>query len=135
MADVSWIEDFADRGGRAVVSGDARMRSVALERAALEASGLVAIFPSSKKFFDGLGRYGQIAYLARWFPVIEELARNASPGSHYRLPPNFSGEMDQVQELKPLAEIEAERAAKRAAKEDAEGPDADQAEPDDGPDG
>lgn len=120
MGDVPWIEDFAARGGRAVVSGDARMRNVALERAALEAAGLVAIFPSSKKYFDGLGRFGQIAYLVRWFPVIAVLARDAPAGSHYRLPPNFSGELDQVEALRPLAEIEAEKERKRQER-DADG--------------
>lgn len=109
LADVPWIEDFAARGGRVVISGDARMRNVALERAALEAAGLVAIFPGSKKYFDGLGRYGQIAYLIRWFPVIEALAREAPAGTHYRLPASFSGERDQVTELRSLTEIEAER--------------------------
>lgn len=43
--DVNWIEDFTARGGRLVVSGDGNMRRVQLERAALEASGLVAVFP------------------------------------------------------------------------------------------
>jgi len=107
MGDVPWIEDFAARGGRVVVSGDARMRNVALERAALEAAGLIAIFPGSKKTFDALGRYGQIAYLIRWFPVIEKLAREAPVGTHYRLPAHYSGEPEAVVELRSLAEIEA----------------------------
>lgn len=85
------------------------MRRVALERAALEAAGLIAIFPGSKKFFDSLGRYGQTAYLIRWFPVIERLAREAAPGSHFRLPPSFTADFDSVTELKSLAEIEAAR--------------------------
>jgi len=96
------------------------MRNIALERAALEAAGLVAIFPSSKKYFDGLGRYGQISYLIRWFPAIEALARNAPAGTHYRLPPNFSGDANQIEELRPLAEIEAEKVRKRQAREAAE---------------
>lgn len=115
MEDVSWIEDFAARSGRVVVSGDANMRRVALERAALEAAGLIAIFPGSKKFFDSLGKYGQTAYLIRWFPVIERLAREAPPGSHFRLPPSFTGDFESVTELKSLTEIEA---AKREEDED-----------------
>lgn len=108
MGDVPWIEDFAARGGRVVVSGDARMRNVALERAALEAAGLVAIFPGSKKAFDGLGRYGQIAHLIRWYPVIERLAREAPIGTHYRLPATYTADFDSVVELRSLAEIDAE---------------------------
>lgn len=107
MQDVSWIEDFAARSGKVVVSGDTNMRRVALERAALEAAGLIAIFPGSKKFFDSLGKYGQTAYLIRWFPVIERLAREAPPGSHFRLPASFTGEFESVTELRSLTEIEA----------------------------
>lgn len=109
MADVSWIEDFAARDGKLIVSGDTNMRRVALERAALEAAGLVAVFPGSKKFFDSLGRYGQTGYLIRWFPVIERLAREATPGSHFRLPASFTAEFESVSELKSLAEIDADR--------------------------
>ena len=110
--DVNWIENFAARGGRLFVSGDASMRSNHLERAALEASGLVAVFPSSKQWFDGLGKWGQAGYLAVWFPAIIRLANEAALGSHYRLPPSFSADYDSIASLKPLSEIEAEREAK-----------------------
>ena len=116
-ADVSWIEDFARRGGRLVVSGDANMRRNHLERAALEASGLVAVFPSSKQFFDGLRKWGQAAYLTAWFPAIVDLAQHADPGSHWRLPPSFSGERASVIGLRPLAEVESEREAKARRRE------------------
>ena len=110
--DVNWIETFAGRGGRLFVSGDASMRSNHLERAALEASGLVAVFPSSKQWFDGLRKWGQAAYLTVWFPAILRLAADAEPGSHWRLPPSFSAEFDSVLQLRPLAEIDAERELK-----------------------
>lgn len=110
--DVNWIEDFAQRGGRLFVSGDANMRTTHLERAALEASGLVAVFPSSKQWFDGLRKWGQAAYLIAWFPAIVRLADEAELGSHWRIPPSFSGEFDSLIPLRPLAEIEAEREAK-----------------------
>lgn len=114
--DVPWIEAFAARDGRLVVSADANMRYVALERAALEASGLIAVFPSSKTWFDELRKYGQTAYLVRWFPVIERLAREADRGAHFRLPPSFTGDFDSITQLRSLAEIEAEKMAKEAAK-------------------
>lgn len=53
--DVSWIEDFSARRGTLVVSGDGNMRRVQLERAALEASGLIAVFPHMK-WYGNLGR-------------------------------------------------------------------------------
>ena len=112
--DVAWIEDFARRGGRLVFSGDANMRHVQLERAALEASGLVAVFPSSKKYFDGLRKWGQAGYVMVWLPAILRLAEEAPAGSHYRLPPSFSGDFDAIAPLRSLAEIEAEVAAKAA---------------------
>jgi hypothetical protein len=88
-----------------------------LERAALEASGLVAVFPSTKQFFDGLRKWGQAAYLTVWFPVVLDLAQNAAPGTHWRLPPSFSGDRTSVVELRPLAQIEAERELKARQRE------------------
>ncbi len=115
--DVNWIEDFAQRGGRLFVSGDASMRTTHLERAALEASGLVAVFPSSKQWFDGLRKWGQAGYLTVWFPVIVQLANEAEAGSHWRLPPSFSGDFTSITRLRPLAEIEAERESKARQRE------------------
>lgn len=117
LLDADWIPAFAERNGKLIVSGDARMRNVQLERAALEASGLIAVFPSSKKFFDGLGKWGQAGYLTTWFPSIVRLAKEAPAGAHYRLPDSFSGKFDSIVELRSLTEIEAEAAAKAAARQ------------------
>lgn len=100
--DVSWIEQFRDRGGRCFVSGDARMRRVVGERAALQASGLVGIFPPAGKFYDDLRRFRQAAYFIAWFPVIEELARSGPAGTHYRLPTSFSGDRADIIEMPAL---------------------------------
>ena len=116
ILDADWIADFAQRGGRLIVSGDARMRHVQLERAALEAAGLVAVFPSSKQFFDGLRKWAQAGYLISWFPAILRLAAEAQTGAHYRLPPTFSGEFASLILMRSLAEIDAEVEAKAAAK-------------------
>lgn len=116
ILDIDWIPDFARRGGRLIVSGDARMRQVQLERAALEASGLVAVFPSSKQFFDGLRKWMQAGYIMTWFPAILRLADEAPAGAHYRLPPTFSGEYESLIPMRSLADIEAEAEAKAAIK-------------------
>ena len=116
ILDVDWITDFSQRGGRLVVSGDASMRRVQLERAALEASGLVAVFPSSKQFFDGLRKWAQAGYLMAWFPAILRLAGEAEAGSHYRIPPSFSGEFDSLILMRSLSDIDAELESKAAAK-------------------
>jgi hypothetical protein len=116
-ADINWIEDFARRDGRLFVSGDASMRTTHLERAALEASGLVAVFPSSKQWFDGLKKWGQAAYLTVWFPSILRLATEAERGTHWRLPASFSGEFTSLIPMKSLAEIEVERETKARQRE------------------
>ena len=115
--DVNWIESFAARGGKLFVSGDASMRTTHLERAALEASSLVAVFPSSKQYFDGLKKWGQAAYLTVWFPAILRLADEAEPGTHWRLPASFSSDFGSLVPLRPLAEIEAERERKARARD------------------
>lgn len=117
--DVDWISDFANRNGRLVISGDGNMRRVQLERAALEASGIVAVFPHMK-WYGNLGRWGQAAFFLAWFPAIMRLTEVAERGAHYRIPPSLSGQFDSLEQLKSLAEIEQEReqkAAERAAEQ------------------
>lgn len=115
LPDVNWIEDFSRRGGRLVVSGDGNMRRVQLERAALEASGVIAVFPHMK-WYGSLGRWGQAAFFMAWFPTIIRLAQHAEPGTHFRIPNSMSGEFDSLEKLRSLAEIEHERSQKAAEK-------------------
>lgn len=106
-ADVDWISEFAARGGRCVVSGDEKMRNRPPERAALQAAGLVAIFPPESRFWKPLLAYGQAAFLIRWFRVIEEITRNAEPGAHFRLPAIWTNiTPDAVITLKMIGEDE-----------------------------
>lgn len=123
--DVNWIEEFAARGGRLVVSGDGNMRRVQLERAALEASGLVAVFPRMK-WYGSLGKWGQAAFFLAWFPAIMRLANEAEAGAHFRIPTSLTGQFESLEQLKSLAEIEREREEKAAKREAAR-----QAQPDD----
>lgn len=115
LEDVHWIEDFSRRGGRLIVSGDGNMRRVQLERAALEASGLIAVFPHMK-WYSNLGRWGQAAFFMAWFPSIIRLAQDAEQGSHFRIPTSLSGDFESLEKLKSLAEIEYERSQKAAEK-------------------
>lgn len=102
LADVDWIASFRAAGGRCIVTGDPKMRGRIAERAALEASGLVAIFPPIKGWYDRLKRYGQAAFLIRWLPEIARLAQEAEPGSHFRLPPTFELDPTRITELRRL---------------------------------
>ena len=115
LSDVSWIEDFGIRGGRLIVSGDGNMRRVQLERAALEASGVVAVFPHMK-WYSGLGRWGQAAFFMAWFPAIVRLAKEADAGSHFRIPTSLSGDFNSLESLRSLADIERERMQKALEK-------------------
>jgi hypothetical protein len=102
MLDVDWIPEFAARGGRCVVSGDPKMRGRIAERAALQAAGFTAIFPPRKGWYDDLRRYGQAAYLLRWFPTIMHVAANEPLGDHFRLPPTFDVEAGKIERLSKL---------------------------------
>lgn len=101
-ADVDWLERFAARGGRCVVSGDERMRDRPAERAALQGSGLIAVFPPEGRFWTPLRLHGQAAFLIRWFPVVVRLAEDSQPGDHFRLPQSWSADFDTVRPLPRL---------------------------------
>lgn len=104
QADVDWIASFRQRQGRCIVSGDERMRDRPPERAALESAEVVAVFPPEGRFWTPLRLFGQAAFLIRWYPVIERLAREAPAGAHFRLPSAWSAEYDKLQSLPRLAD-------------------------------
>lgn len=100
--DVDWISAFASRGGKCLISGDAKMRNIVFERAALQASGLIAIFPPAGHFFRDLRAAGQAGYLTRWLLVIQDIATTADVGEHFRLPADFSADRGRVLKLPQL---------------------------------
>lgn len=102
LADVDWLTDFANRDGNCIVSGDERMRDRPAERAALQAAGIVAVFPPEGRFWTPLRLHGQAAFLIRWFPVIVELAQDSPPGEHFRLPMSWTLDRDSVRTLPRL---------------------------------
>lgn len=104
QADVDWITAFAGRGGRCMVSGDERMRDRPAERAALQASGIIAIFPPEGRFWTPLRLYGQAAFLIRWFEVVSRIAIDADEGTHFRLPQSWTVDRDAVRTLPRLAD-------------------------------
>lgn len=106
QGDVNWITAFAERGGRCVISGDEKMRDRPPERAALQAAGLVAFFPPEPRIWKAFGRYGQAAYVIRWFPVMVEVARSAEGAAHFRLPGSWTSPLRE--HLVELRHIQAE---------------------------
>ncbi|WP_374322371.1 hypothetical protein [Brevundimonas sp.] len=101
-ADVDWLADFAHRHGSCIISGDERMRDRPAERAALQAAGIVAVFPPEGRFWTPLRLYGQAAFLIRWFPIIVQLARDSEAGEHFRLPPSWTLDIASVRKLPRL---------------------------------
>ena len=104
QADVDWLTEFANRDGNCIVSGDERMRDRPAERAALQAAGIVAVFPPEGRFWTPLRLHGQAAFLIRWFPGIVELAENSQPGEHFRLPMSWTLDIGSVRTL-PLLDL------------------------------
>jgi hypothetical protein len=102
QADVDWLADFALREGSCIVSGDERMRDRPAERAALQAAGIVAVFPPEGRFWTPLRLYGQAAFLIRWFPIIVRLAQDSEPGEHFRLPSSWTLDIESVRKLPRL---------------------------------
>lgn len=116
-ADVDWLRAFKAGGGRCIVTGDPKMRGRINERMALQASGLIAIFPPRKgKWYESLGRYGQAAYWFRWLPEIMRLASEAEEGEHFQLPPTFDLDPGKVQRLRPLRGPDLEEVRERHAR-------------------
>lgn len=100
--DIDWLADFARRGGTCIVSGDERMRDRPAERAALQASGVLAVFPPEGRFWTPLRLHGQAAFLIRWFPAITQLAQREPAGDHFRLPMEWSADIDRIRRLPRL---------------------------------
>lgn len=104
LADVDWLHDFKSRGGRCIVTGDPKMRANIAERVALQATGLIAVFPPRRGgWYASLRLQGQAAYMLRWFQTIAEIAATAAPGDHFLLPPTFDVDPAKVERLRPLS--------------------------------
>jgi hypothetical protein len=86
--DVPWLKRFAADGGKVVISGDTKMKSVPHERLALIECGFVVIFFESQwsnwKFFR------KCALLLHWWPQVATKVRRAKPGSFWHIPCSWS---------------------------------------------
>lgn len=103
LSDVEWLTRFKAAGGRCIVTGDPKMRGRIAERAALQASGFVAIFPPSRGgWYSKLRKHGQAAYLLRWLHEIVRLAIEANDGDHFLLPPSFEPDPARVVKMARL---------------------------------
>ncbi len=83
-SDPDWMFQFRDEGGVAMISGDHNILKAPVNIAAYTASGLISIWPPAG--FPELKRFGQAAFLVRWWPVIRFKIAGATAGSRWRIP-------------------------------------------------
>lgn len=91
-SDVPWIHRFAKDAGKAVISGDVRMRSDPHERLALRQSGVVAIFFEAS--WAEWNFFRKSALLLNWWPVIAEKLVTAKPGTFWVIPSKWKVDCD-----------------------------------------
>jgi hypothetical protein len=123
--DAPWLKRFAADGGKVVISGDTKMKSVPHERLALIECGFVVIFFESQwsnwKFFR------KCALLLHWWPQVATKARRAKPGTFWHIPCNWSekGRLRKVSNEDPQKlklEQQQKKSRKRKAKPKIEAP-------------
>lgn len=86
-SDVPWLDRFAAAGGRAVISGDVKMRHRPHEKLALHGHGFVVIF-----FEEQWGKWTSLqrtALMLHWWKEIATKIRSAENGTFWIVPSNF----------------------------------------------
>ena len=84
ITDPDWMFRFRDEGGVAMISGDHNILRTPTNLAAYTASGLVSIWPPGG--WPELKRFGQAAFLIRWWAAIKRKIDQSTPGDRWRLP-------------------------------------------------
>lgn len=82
--DAPWIQRFAKAGGKVVISGNTKMRSVPHERLALVREGMVVIF--FENAWNNWDFFAKCSLLLHWWPTIIKKLKTAKPGSFWRIP-------------------------------------------------
>lgn len=83
-SDVPWIQRFRDDDGRVIISGDKRMRSMLIERDALEQAGMITFF--FRPQWNRANRFVRAAMLLNWWPKIDEQIQAANAGDSFEIP-------------------------------------------------
>jgi hypothetical protein len=97
-ADPEWMFRFRDEGGTAMISGDHNILQNPVNLAAYTASALISIWPPSG--FPELKRFGQAAFLVRWWPVIKAKISASPAGSRWRIPLMWTPDIEKFVELR-----------------------------------
>jgi len=97
-ADSEWMFRFRDDGGAAMISGDHNLLQNPVNLAAYTASGLISIWPPPG--FPELKRFGQAAFLVRWWPLIKAKITASTAGSRWRIPLTWTPGLEKFTELR-----------------------------------
>lgn len=106
--DETWLPKFAAEGGRAILSGDAKMLKRPHQLVAVRETGLVCIVLS--KAWTQAKRHEQAANIIYWWPRIEAVIETSKPGDCWPVPFEFS------KSVMSLKKIDYEKASKAARK-------------------
>ncbi|WP_146619881.1 hypothetical protein [Acuticoccus sediminis] len=96
--DPTWLKQFSDDDGHAIISGDSRILQNWPDLIAYAESGLVSYWPPKKS--GGWNGYSKAALWIQWWPVIYEHMKDAPRGSMWRLPNSFVPNRDALTPLK-----------------------------------
>jgi len=96
--DPEWMFRFRDEGGVAMVSGDHNILQTPVNLVAYTESRLISIWPPPG--FPALKRFGQAAFLVRWWPVIKMKIAASSPSKCWRIPLIWTPGIEKFVELR-----------------------------------
>lgn len=97
QSDVPWLQKFSASGGRAVISGDAKMRGKLHEQLALTKAGFIVFFWERK--WNQQNGYNKSAMMMRWWPYILEKLKTARKGQFFEIP--YSWTATEMREVTP----------------------------------
>jgi hypothetical protein len=86
--DVPWLDRFAAAGGRAVISGDKKMREKPHEKLCLHQHGLVGIFFEAQ--WNEWNFFRKTALLLYWWEEVTTKIKTAARGTFWVIPNSFS---------------------------------------------
>lgn len=96
-SDVPWLDRFAAAGGRAIISGDVKIREKPHERIVLYEHGFVTIFFERK--WSTWSSVKRTAILLHWWEEVVDKIKNAESGTFWVIPsswPEKKGELRNV---------------------------------------
>lgn len=103
IEDEDWLEQFANDGGKGLISADKSMLKRPTLVRAISDTGLVAIYlpgefgEGGHKGYGGKGRLYQMAYAAYWWTEFQAVFGRASEGTAWRAPRRLHiGECQQI---------------------------------------